>query len=84
MIKRVLLFLILLNFNNFANASIKNKIILKLKKINNISFNFEQTINKKKETGNCIIEYPKKIFCAYDNKIKKIIVSDGKSLVVKI
>tara|TARA_B110001452_G_scaffold200645_1_gene170668 strand:- start:3588 stop:4145 length:558 start_codon:yes stop_codon:yes gene_type:complete len=83
MIKRVLLFLILLNFNNFANASIKNKIILKLKKINNISFNFEQTINKKKETGNCIIEYPKKIFCAYDNKIKKIIVSDGKSLVVK-
>ena len=43
----------------------------------------EQTINKKKEKGNCIVHYPKKIFCNYDNINKKIMVSNGKSLVIK-
>ena len=50
---------------------------------NNLSFNFFQTIDNKKENGKCIIEYPKKIWCAYDNSNKKIIVSNGKSLVIK-
>jgi outer membrane lipoprotein-sorting protein len=64
-------------------ASIKNNIIKNLQNINNISFDFEQNINGKTEGGNCIIEYPKKIFCEYDNINKKIIVSNGKSLVIK-
>ena len=38
---------------------------------------------KKLEEGNCIIEYPKKIYCLYNNLNKKIMVSDGKSLVIK-
>ena len=41
----------------------KNKIINNFEKINNISFNFKQTINDKIEEGNCIIQYPKKINC---------------------
>ena len=28
-------------------------------------------------------KYPKKIYCEYDNSNKKIIVSNGKSLVIK-
>ena len=44
-------------------ASIKNDIIKKLNSIENISFNFEQNINDKIEKGNCILQYPKKIFC---------------------
>ena len=64
-------------------ASIKNNIVKNLQNINNISFDFEQNINGKIEDGNCIIEYPKKIFCKYNLKNKKILVSNGKSLVIK-
>ena len=35
------------------------------------------------EKGTCLIQYPKKIFCEYDNEKKKILVSNGKSLVIK-
>ena len=55
-----------------------------MKLTNNLSFNFIQTINDKNENGKCIIKYPKKIWCEYNNSNKKIIVSNGKSLVIKI
>ena len=77
----LILFLIL--FSNKTTAQIKENIIQKLEKINNISFNFEQNINGKIENGNCIIQYPKKIYCAYNLNNQKILVSDGKSLVIQ-
>ena len=80
---RILIFFFLLNFYTFAQASIKDNIILKLEQTNNLSFYFKQTIDEKKENGNCIIKYPKKIYCEYKNINKKIIVSNGKSLVIK-
>ena len=80
---RILIFFIILNFYSPSQSSIKNNIISKLEQTNNLSFNFIQTIDKKRENGNCIISYPKKIFCEYDNLNKKIIVSNGKSLVIK-
>jgi len=83
MIKRTIIFILIININTFAEASIKDEIILNFKKINNLSFNFKQNINEKIEEGNCIIQYPKKIYCNYDNFKKKIIVSNGKSLVIK-
>ena len=64
-------------------ASLKEEIISNLEKINNLTFNFKQTIEEKTEEGNCTIEYPKKIFCSYNNLNKKIMVSNGKSLVIK-
>jgi len=67
-----------------ADASIKIDIINKLKQTENINFDFIQRINKKTEKGNCTIFYPKKIFCEYFNKKGKILVSNGKSLVIKI
>ena len=70
-------------FNSIAIGSIKENIIKNLIETKNLSFNFEQTINEKTEIGNCIIKYPKKIFCLYDNFNKKILVSNGKSLVIK-
>jgi outer membrane lipoprotein-sorting protein len=82
MFKIIIIFL-LLNFYNAALSSIKDKIIFKLEKTENITFNFKQTINEKTEEGNCIIKYPKKIYCSYNNHNKKILVSDGKSLVIK-
>ena len=83
MIKKIFLIFFLLNFFNYSYASIEDKIINNFKKINNISFNFKQTINDKIEEGNCIIQYPKKINCKYNNLKKKIIVSNGNSLVIK-
>ena len=84
MIKKILILLIIfiLNTTNLF-ASTKEKIILNFQKIQNISFKFKQTIGKKTEEGNCIIKYPKKIYCSYNNLNKKIMVSNGKSLVIK-
>ena len=78
-----LLLIFLFTFIVFkANADNKEKIIENLNNISNFSFQFEQNINGKIENGNCIIEYPKKIYCVYD-KNNKILVSNGKSLVIK-
>ena len=67
----------------YSNADIKDKIIQNLKNTYNLDFNFEQNTNGKIENGNCTIEYPKKIFCEYARSNKKILVSNGKSLVIK-
>ena len=47
-----------------------------------MSFKFIQKIGKKTEKGDCIISYPKKILCKYDDIYNKILVSNGKSLVI--
>ena len=84
MIKKILILLIIFNTNTeILFASTKENIILNFQKIQNISFKFKQTINEKTEEGNCIIQYPKKIYCIYYNYKKKIIVSNGKTLVIK-
>ena len=75
----ILIFLILISN---ANSNNKDKIIENLKNTENLNFNFEQNINGKVEFGNCTIQYPKKIFCKYQ-KNNKILVSNGKSLVIK-
>ena len=66
-----------------SKAEIKEKIIQNLKNTANLNFRFEQNINGKIENGNCTIEYPKKIFCEYARSNNKILVSNGKSLVIK-
>ena len=80
---RVLIVFFILNFYIPVFASIKEKIIVQIQLTKNLSFNFTQTIDNKNENGKCIIEYPKKIWCEYNNSNKKIIVSNGKSLVIK-
>ena len=80
---RYFLIFFLFIFNSNSNAEFKNKIIKNLKITNNLDFKFEQNINGKIENGNCTIEYPKKIFCEYARSSNKILVSNGKSLVVK-
>ena len=63
-------------------ASSKQLIKDKLENTDNISFKFIQKIGKETEKGECIISYPKKILCRYDDKYNKILVSNGKSLVI--
>ena len=81
--KNIIFVTIYLSIISNVSASIKENIISNLQNIKNISFEFEQNINGKIENGNCIIEYPKKIFCKYDNFNNKILVSNGKSLIIK-
>ena len=66
-----------------SNAENKTKIIQNLKNTYNVDFKFEQNTNGNIENGNCTIEYPKKIFCEYARSNNKILVSNGKSLVIK-
>ena len=80
---RIVVIFILLNFSNLVMASTKKNIISKMRITNNLSFNFIQTIDEKSENGKCFLEYPKKIYCEYDGVNKKIIVSNGSSLVIK-
>ena len=75
------LFICILTFD--ANADIKEEIIKNLKNTYNLDFKFEQNINGKIEHGTCAIQYPKKIFCEYSGSNNKILVSNGKSLVIK-
>ena len=82
MTKYIVIFFFLV-FLTKGNTTNKERIIKNLNNTNNIDFNFEQNINGKIENGNCTIEYPKKIFCEYAKSNNKIVVSNGKSLVVK-
>jgi len=81
MIKYLYIFIFFFTINSKADN--KENIINNLKETKNFNFDFEQNINKKIEKGNCIIEYPKKIYCEYKGANNKIIVSNGKSLVIK-
>ena len=82
MVKYFLIFFLFLSAS-ISNAEIKDKIVQNLKDTENLDFKFEQNINGKIENGNCTIEYPKKIFCEYARSNNKILVSNGKSLVIK-
>ena len=77
----LIIFLSLVIIESFASE--KDLVKKNLKEIDNLSFDFEQNINGKIEKGNCIIQYPKKIYCEYNLSNKKILVSNGKSLVIK-
>ena len=80
---RYFLIFYLFVFTSISNAEIKEKIIQNLKDTKNLDFKFEQNVNGKIENGICTIEYPKKIFCEYARSNNKILVSNGKSLVIK-
>ncbi len=79
---RIVLLIFLISLSSEVNANNKDQIINKLKDTLNLNFDFEQNINGKIEFGNCTIQYPKKMFCAYE-KENKVIVSNGKSLIIK-
>ncbi len=79
---RIVFLIFLISLSSEVSANNKDQIINKLKDTLSLNFDFEQNINGKIEFGNCTIQYPKKMFCAYD-KENKVIVSNGKSLVIK-
>ena len=81
MFKYILILIFFILISN-SKGEIKEKIIENLQNIKNLEFKFEQNVNGKIENGICTIKYPKKIYCKY-SKNNKILVSNGKSLVIK-
>ena len=79
---RIFLIIFFFLFKNIANASVISQIINNFDLTKNMKFNFVQTINGKIEKGECIIVYPKKIYCEYVDFHNKILVSNGKSLII--
>ena len=73
------IFFFTLNSKSFSNQ----KIIDQLKSFDSLEFKFIQKIdNNNIETGECIILYPKKILCKYNDLYNKVLVSNGKSLII--
>ena len=83
MLKYYLLILFFCTIITDSRADIKNKIIQNLINTDTLDFKFEQNINGEIENGNCSIKYPKKIYCEYYKSNNKILVSNGKALVIK-
>ena len=79
---RYIIFILIFFYPINIFASSKELIKNKLNETNNISFKFIQKIGKKTEKGECVILYPKKILCKYDDIYNKILVSNGRSLVI--
>ncbi len=79
------IFIVLIFFLSISHtsASVKDKIIQNLKNTNSLTFNFEQNVKGKTQNGNCILLFPQKIFCKYNLKNNKILVSNGKTIVIK-
>ena len=81
--KKYLIFFFIFFFNINVQSSSNQKIINHLENINSLQFKFTQRIdNNNIEKGECIILYPKKIFCEYHDIYNKILVSNGKSLII--
>ncbi len=82
MIRYIFFFFILINFS-FCYASPNEEIANNFKKIKSLKFKFVQKIdNNNIEKGECTILYPKKIYCLYDDVYNKVLVSNGKSLII--
>ena len=81
--KKYILIIFLILSNSQTSAAIKEKIVKILSEVDNVTFDFEQNVGGSIENGTCTIKYPKKIFCKYNLKNKKVLVSDGRSLVIK-
>jgi outer membrane lipoprotein-sorting protein len=75
-------FFVFINFFSTLHTNEKELIINRLSNINNITFDFEQTTNSKKEVGTCILSFNNKLNCNYKDSVQKRILVNHKTLVV--
>ena len=69
-------------FISIASADLQTRLINKLTATKTISFDFNQKISDKEETGNCYIKYPLLMKCNYQNIKQKTIISNSKTVAV--
>mgnify|MGYP006087916241 FL=1 len=80
--KFFILLVIFINFLINLSANEKELIIDHLLDIKNITFDFEQITNNKKEIGRCILVFDNKLSCDYKDSMHKNILINNKTLVI--
>ena len=80
-LKAIIFFGFYLLFTNLV-ASDKSKIINKLNSLDNIQFNFTQKTNEKMEKGKCILVFPTKLKCNYEDKNEKELIVNKKMMAI--
>lgn len=78
----IFLFIFIYSFSNLYGDE-RQLIINRFIGINNITFDFEQITNKKKEIGTCILSFNNKLSCDYQDSMQKRILINGKTLVIQ-
>ena len=81
LLKAAIFFCLFFIFANISAAE-KSKIINKLNSIDNIQFNFIQKTNEKLEKGKCILVFPSKLKCIYEDKNKKELIINKKMMAI--
>jgi outer membrane lipoprotein-sorting protein len=66
-----------------TNADERQLIVKQLINIKNITFDFEQITNDKKEVGTCVLFFDNKLACDYEDSFQKRIIINGKTLVIQ-
>ncbi len=80
--KFLIVLFVFISFHIHLEANEKQLIIDRLMDIDNFTFDFEQTINKKVESGTCVIVFNNKLKCNYNNSAGKEVLINGNKLVV--
>ena len=79
--RAIIYFGLYLIFTN-SNANEKTKIVNKLKNIDNIQFKFTQKTNENIERGICVLVFPNKLKCNYEDKNKKELIINKKMMAI--
>ena len=82
-IKFFTLLFVFINIFFNIHATEKQLIINRLIEINNLTFDFIQLTNNKKEVGTCVLAFDNKLVCDYQDSIQKRIIINDKTLVVQ-
>ena len=79
--RAIIFFGLYLIFTN-SNANEKSKITNKLNNIDNIQFKFTQKTNENIEKGICVLVFPNKLKCNYEDKNKKELIINKKMMAI--
>jgi outer membrane lipoprotein-sorting protein len=74
--------IIFINLSLKLYADERQLIINRLQDISNITFDFEQKTNEKKEIGTCVLVFDNKLSCDYKDSFQKRILINDKTLVI--
>ena len=80
-LKAIIFLSFYLLFTNSVAAD-KSKIINKLNSLDNIQFNFTQKTNERVEKGKCMLAFPSKLKCIYEDKNEKELIINKKMMAI--
>ena len=81
-ISRAIIFFFLYLIVTNSSANEKSKIINKLNNLENIQFKFSQKTNENVEKGKCILVFPSKLKCNYEDRNKKELIVNKKIMAI--